>query len=141
MRLRTLALVPLLSAAILVGSARADEITYWNSVMFQVAVLPVATSPLNMSRNAAIVQASVFEAVNGIERRYSSIHDTGLSAPRGASQRAAAIQAAYASLVHLYGSTPGALTILDAARASSLAGIASEAAVENSESIARGIAW
>jgi len=109
--------------------------------MFQVAVLPVATSPLNMSRNAAIVQASVFEAVNGIERRYSSIHDTGLSAPRGASQRAAAIQAAYASLVHLYGSTPGALTILDAARASSLAGIASEAAVENSESIARGIAW
>jgi hypothetical protein len=51
-----------------------------------------------MSRVAAIVQASVYDAVNGIERRYTPIH-VAPAAPRGASRRAAAIQAAYASLV------------------------------------------
>lgn len=54
-----------------------------------------------MSRNAAIVQASVFDAVNGINPRYTPIH-VKPAAPRGASRRAAAVQAAYVSLVNLY---------------------------------------
>ena len=68
------------------GIASADDITEWNQLMFQLALGPPATSPLLMTRVAAIVQASVFDAVNGIERRYTPIHvwptpPTGASAP------------------------------------------------------------
>ena len=87
-------------AGISAGTAQADEVTDWNVVMFQAAHV-AGTNPLVTTRVAAIVQASVFDAVNGIQRRYTPIHVTA-DAPRGASQRAAAIQAAYASLVLLY---------------------------------------
>jgi PAP2 superfamily len=118
------------------GSARADEVTDWNRYMFDAARV-AATSPLNMGRFAAIVQASVFDAVNGIERRYTPVHVTA-DAPRGASQRAAAVQAAYAALVHIY---PAQTATFGALRADSLAAIASGEAVEASESIARGLEW
>ena len=49
----------------LATTLRADEVTDWNKIMFQAALVAPATSPLVMSRNAAIVQVSVFEAVNG----------------------------------------------------------------------------
>jgi hypothetical protein len=80
------------------------------------------------------LQASVFDAVNGIERRYSPIHVDAV-APRGASRRASAVQAAYASLVKLY---PSQQSTFDQNRAASLATIGAAA---NSESIAKGIAW
>jgi len=44
------------------------------------------------TRVTAIVEAAVFDAVNGIERRYTPIH-VDFAAPAGASKRAAAIQA------------------------------------------------
>jgi hypothetical protein len=116
--------------------ARADEITDWNQILFQ-AALTANTSPLIVSRVAAIVQAAVFDAVNGIERRYTPVHVEPSAAP-GASQRAAAVQAAYAALVAIY---PTQQSTLAAARADSLANIASGAAAENSVSIARGIEW
>jgi hypothetical protein len=128
-----------LAAALFVALSapvRADEITDWNKIMFQ-AALTANTSPLNMSRVAAIVQASVFDAVNGIEDRYKPIHVEPAAEP-GASQRAAAVQAAYAALLAMY---PTQSAMLAAARADSLANIASGAAAENSVSIARGIAW
>jgi hypothetical protein len=118
-------------------TARADEVTDWNQIMFRAARVPPATSPLNMSRVAAIVHAAVFDAVNGIERRYTPIH-VEPDAPRGASRRAAAVQAAYATLVKLY---PSQITTFDEARAEALAAIASDDAVENSKSIERGIEW
>ena len=55
------------------ASAMADEVTDWNAIMFHSALV-AGTTPLVMNRNAAIVQASVFDALNGIERRYTSIH-------------------------------------------------------------------
>jgi hypothetical protein len=64
-------------------------------------VLEAKTSPLVTTRALAIVQASVFDAVNGIERRDTPIHVQPNAPPR-ASRRAAAIQAAYATLVALY---------------------------------------
>ncbi|HEX9162668.1 MAG TPA: vanadium-dependent haloperoxidase [Thermoanaerobaculia bacterium] len=118
------------------ASAKADEVTDWNKIMFQTA-LAGGTSPLVMSRNAAIVQASVFDAVNGIERRYTSIR-VQPAAPRGASRRAAAVQAAYVALVHLY---PLQQSTLDAHRQASLDALASDEADEHSESVARGVAW
>ena len=112
---------------------RADEVTDWNKIMHQAALVAPATSPLVMGRVAAIVQVSVFEAVNGIERRYTPVHAVPLQPVPGASRRAAAVQAAYAALVRLY---PSQKSTFDAKLAASLAGIASDAA-ENSESIAR----
>ena len=112
-------------------AARADEVTDWNKIMFQAALVPPATSPLVMGRVAAIVQVSVFEAVNGIERRYAPVHAAPLEPVPGASLRAAAVQAAYAVLVRLY---PAQKSTFDAKLAASLAAIGSGPAAENSSS-------
>src|SRR5690349_16554362 len=99
-RASSIAVIVLCFALVAASPARADEVTDWNRFMFQ-AAKGAATSALTMSRVAAIVQASVFDAVNGIERRYDPVH-VAAGAPRGASQRAAAVQAAYAALAHVY---------------------------------------
>src|SRR6266550_1730642 len=129
-----------LAAAALVssiaGTLRADEVTDWNQILLQAAHV-AGTSPLVLTRVGAIVQASVFDAVNGIERRYTPVH-VAPAAPRGASVRAAAVQAAYAALVKLY---PAQQSTFDADLAASLAGLSSDAGVENGQSIARGLEW
>src|SRR6202795_4693387 len=120
--IRVLGFLLAASASLLTATARADEVTDWNRIMFAAALQAVPpTSPLFMTRNAAIVQASVFDAVNGIERRYSPVHVDAV-APRGASRRAAVVQAAYASLVRLY---PSQQSTFDQKRTASLAAIAS----------------
>ncbi|HKF70043.1 MAG TPA: hypothetical protein VKB36_26035, partial [Vicinamibacterales bacterium] len=91
-------------AVLIVGSgtvARANEVTDWNEMLFRASVV-AAASPLNMSRHSALVQAAVFDAINGIEKRYTPIH-VDPTGPGNASRRAAAVQAAYAILVKLYG--------------------------------------
>jgi hypothetical protein len=60
-------------------------------------------------------------------------------APRGASRRAAAVQAAYAMLVRLYPSQTA--TLLDPARTASLQAIVDDDDLASSVSIARGLAW
>ena len=118
------------------GLAQADEVTDWNKIMLD-AIRTSGLSPVVGTRAAAIVQSSVYDAVNGIERRYTPIHVEPNAQP-GASVRAAAVQAAYASLVQLF---PPQAASLSGKRAASLAGIASGEAAEHSQSIARGIAW
>src|SRR6202166_3240688 len=109
--IRVLGFLLAASASLLTATARADEVTEWNRIMFAAALQAVPpTSPLVMSRNAAIVQASVYDAVNGIEGRYSPIH-VPPAAPPGASRRAAAVQAAYAALVRLYPSQQSTLNL------------------------------
>jgi len=81
-------------AMVICSSARADVITEWNQNAQQ-AMLTANTSPIAASRVMAIVQVAVFDAVNGIERRYNPVH-VDFNAPPGASRRAAAIQAACA---------------------------------------------
>jgi PAP2 superfamily protein len=122
------------------NSARADEITDWNQTLFRSALV-AGTSALNTTRVAALVQAAVFDAVNGIDRRYTPIH-VAPNAPAGASRRAAAVQAAYAMLVKHYG-TGGLFTttqqaVLKGRRDVALIAIAAD---ESSASIADGIAW
>jgi hypothetical protein len=134
---RTLVLTfALLAASAAVSPARADEVTDWNGILFRAAAT-AGTSPLFIARNAAIVTSAVFDALNGIEGTYTPIHVDG-DAPKGASRRAAIVEAAYDALLHLYASQK---PMLDAAREASLDGIASGAAAENSVSIERGIAW
>ena len=74
----------------------------------------------------------------GSNVRYTQIHVTDLSPRRGASRRAAVVQAAYASLVSLF---PSQINALTGDREASLAGIAADDAIENSESIERGLEW
>src|SRR5262245_25850305 len=78
------------------ATARADEVTDWSMIMLAALLVPPSVAAPFAQRPAAIVQAAVFDAVNGIERRYTPIHVVRWDAPPGASQRAAAVQAAYA---------------------------------------------
>src|SRR4051794_38454573 len=70
----------------------ADEVTDWNENLLHAAHAANSSPPVAI-RISAIVQASVFDAVNGIERRYTPIHVPPAAAP-GASIRAAVVQAA-----------------------------------------------
>ena len=77
-----------------------NQVLDWNQVFIDTLI---ATNTPNSSsqRLGAIVHAAVFDAYNGIERRYTPIfvHDL---APRGASRRAAVIAAAHKVLVKLF---------------------------------------
>ena len=112
----------------------ADEVTDWNQVLVS-ALTSTSTSPQNAGRIAAITQAAVFDAVNGIDRRYAPYFVTD-DAPHRASRRAAAVQAAYVVLRTLFPATqaPG----LERQRDASIATIRSD---ERSESVDRGIEW
>jgi hypothetical protein len=117
--------------------AIADEVTDWNQIMVT-ATLASTTDPGPLSaRPAAIVQAAVFDAINGIERQYTPLH-VPPGAAHGASKRAAVVQAAYASLVHLF---PEFTSTFDQQRANSLAAISSGPGAEHSQSIQRGLDW
>jgi hypothetical protein len=117
--------------------SRADEVLVWNGIAVRSMLVPPAVGGALQPRTLAIVHVAVFDAVNGIERRYTPIH-VEPNAPRGASQRAAAVQAAYTALVLMF---PSQTSALDADLEASLAGIAGDGALENSESIRRGREW
>jgi PAP2 superfamily len=97
-------------------------------------VIAGGSSPLVTTRAVALVSASVFDAVNGIDPRFQSLH-VNPNAPHHASKNAAAIQAAYVILVDLYKPQKGTLT---AQRNASLAALA---LTEKASSIAAGVAW
>jgi hypothetical protein len=124
-------LVLLVVPLVLASAAGADEVTDWHEHMLVALATGGGNSQIK-SRNAAMVSAAVFDAVNGIERRYTPIHvPTG--APRGASQRAAAVQAAYAVLLDRF---PAQADDLSAKRAASLDAIGGDG-----QSLRRGVQW
>ena len=126
-------LVAVVVATVFTTTASADEVTDWNRNLFEAARVNLPpTSPLAITRSAALVQAAVFDAVNGIDRRFTPVH-VDPAAPDGASKRAAAVQAAYAMLIRLY---PTQSAALSAKRADSLALIG-----DSQLSINLGIAW
>jgi hypothetical protein len=115
------------------ATAPPDPVLEWIDVMNN-AALTAATSPFATTRIAAIVSASVFDAVNGIDPRFHPLY-VQPNAPENASQRAAAIQAAYTILVDAY---PAQLTALKMHHDRSLATLA---LTENAQSISAGVAW
>jgi hypothetical protein len=117
-----------------VSAATPDPVLEWIGVM-NTTVLRAGTAPNVTGRVVALVSASVFDAVNGIEPRFGPLH-VKPDAPHNASQRAAAIQAAYAILMNFYGTQQGA--ILTSQHDASLAALAS---TEKPASIAAGVAW
>jgi hypothetical protein len=136
-RLRLIVLVSLFLAAAnclsLAATPVPDPVLEWNAIMND-TILAANTSPLVSARNTALVAASVFDAVNGIRPRYEALH-VSPAAPRSASQRAAAVQAAYAILIDLYPLQSGVLTTRHDAS------IATIRAVERAASVEAGMVW
>jgi hypothetical protein len=93
----------------------ADVVLDWNIVTMRTAAAAPFNPPLE-SRNAAIVHAAMFDAVNSIGREFHH-YAVRLRAPAGASPEAAAVAAAHFALVELY---PDQREALDAAYADSL---------------------
>jgi hypothetical protein len=107
-----LAAVAMLAAP---AAASADVVTDWNKTMIEAQVVANTPGPPG-SRIAAIVQASVFDALNGISPRYAPVH-VAPAAPSGASRSAAVAGAAYEALVAFY---PDQKPLLDAQLAISI---------------------
>jgi hypothetical protein len=116
------------------AAAAPDPVLEWIGVMNN-TVLTAGTAPNVTGRVVALVSASVFDAVNGIDPRFRPLH-VRPDATHHASQRAAAIQAAYVILMNLYGAQQGGT--LTGQHDASLAALAS---TEKPESIAAGVAW
>jgi hypothetical protein len=110
-----------------------DPVLQWIGVMND-TVLAGGTNPLVTTRVTALVTTSMFDAVNGIRPVYQSLYVTP-RAPAYASQRAAAVQAAYAVLSTLYPAQAGSLqTIRDAS-------ITAISATERARSVQAGVTW
>jgi PAP2 superfamily protein len=125
--------VPMFAVAMTTATARADEVTAWSEQLWRINLV-VGTIPPPSTRVGAIVAASVFDAVNGIEGRYEPIH-VAPDAPLGTSARAAAAQAAYKSLAALL---PGQLNALNARLRVSLEQIRAQ---EGLDAVEKGITW
>jgi hypothetical protein len=115
------------------AAAPPDPVLEWINIMND-TVLAGGTPPFFTSRIAAMVSASVFDAVNGIDPRYRPIH-VPPNAPDGASPRAAAIEAAYVILADAYPMQASALAT------QVKASLAALAQTESAQSIANGVAW
>jgi hypothetical protein len=134
LRSRSLALAfAIVVAGAATSTAHADEVTGWAQAYLR-AGLVTGTPPYVMARSGAIVSGAVFDAINGIERRYTSVH-VDPAGPASASTGAAAVQAAYATLVQLFPTQKG---VFDAKRAVSLALLAMH---EDAAAIDSGISW
>jgi len=107
----------------------------WNQIFIDTLI---ATNTANSSsqRLGAIVHTAIFDAYNGVERRYTPIFVNDV-APPGASRRAAVISAAHTALVGLF---PLRKTALDASYQASLAAL-SDDDEDGGESRERGIEW
>jgi len=133
------ALLAIVASGVFSGGAMAktqhvNVVVRWNQTMlstFGAANVPAPAS----SRLAAIVAAATFDAVDGIQRKYTPIH-VPAAAPQGASPQAAAAAATYTALVLLF---PAQKPSLDAALAESLASLDDEDT--SAWSIAAGVAW
>jgi hypothetical protein len=98
-----------------------DQVLEWNQIFIDTLI---ATNTPNSSsqRLGAIVHTAIFDAYNGIERRYTPIF-VPQNASSGASRRAAVIAAAHAALVGLF---PSRQPELDASYTASLAALSDD---------------
>lgn len=112
-----------------------DQVLEWNQIFIDTLI---ATSTANSSsqRLGAIVHTAIFDAFNGIERRYTPVF-VDAEAPNGASRRAAVVAAAYVTLVGLF---PARQAALEAKYDASIAAL-SDDGEDGGQSRERGIAW
>jgi hypothetical protein len=131
---------PKLALAVLTGCLTfglptwADTVTDWNANTDQAIETAAQGAPVQ-GRILAIVHTAIYDAVNGIDRKYTSYFVTERG-PNDASDDAAAAQAAYTALVGLF---PAQKATFDAELAVSLAKIPSNHGQD--KRIAHGLAW
>jgi hypothetical protein len=120
-----------------VGGARnleghPDPVLEWNQIFVETLI---ATNTVGAAgtRSGAIVHTAIFDAYNGIEKRYAPIFVHN-EAPHGASRRAAVIAAAYTALTGLF---PSRKLELDASYLASLAALSDD----GGKSRQRGVDW
>jgi membrane-associated phospholipid phosphatase len=121
---------------------RPNQVLEWNQIFVETLI---ATNTPNSSsqRLGAIVHTAIFDAYNGIERRYTPLFVPNVDgngqrlAPRGASRRAAVVAAAYTALVGLF---PARTQQLSDSYAASLAALSDDGG-DGGQSRERGIAW
>lgn len=126
----------LLASAGRPGSVQAapnNMVVDWNQTMLS-AFATASVPPPAGNRLGAIVQAAVFDSVNGIQSRYTPIH-VAPAAPSDASRKAAVAGAAHEALVKMF---PAQTPSLDAALAASLQSLGDD---EDANAIADGAAW
>jgi hypothetical protein len=119
-----------------------DQVLEWNQIFIETLI---ATNTPNSSsqRLGAIVHTAIFDAYNGIERRYTPIFVQNVDGngerlvPPGASRRAAVIAAAYTALVALF---PARERPLSDSYAASLAALSDDGG-DGGQTRERGIAW
>ena len=112
-----------------------NQVLEWNQIFVETLV---ATNTPNSSsqRLGAIVHTAIFDAYNGVERRYTPIFVSN-TAPPGTSRRAAVIAAAYTALLSLF---PSRQTELDTSYAASIEALGDDGG-DGGKSRERGIAW
>jgi hypothetical protein len=77
-----------------------DQVLEWNQIFID-TLIETNTPNSSSQRLGAIVHTAIFDAYNGVERRFTPIF-VQPAAPRGASRRAAVIAAAYTTLATLF---------------------------------------
>jgi hypothetical protein len=112
-----------------------DQVLEWNQIFID-TLIEANTPNSSSQRLGAIVHTAIFDAYNGIERRYLPIFVKD-EAPPGASRRGAVIAAAYTALVGLF---PSRKDALDFSYGASLAAL-SDDDEDGGQSRERGIAW
>ena len=112
-----------------------DQVLEWNQVFIDTLIV-TNTANSSSQRLGAIVHTAIFDAYNGIEKRYAPLF-VRKDAPPGASRRAAVIAAAHTALVGLFSSRKPQL---DDIYLASLAALSDDGG-DGGESRARGIAW
>jgi hypothetical protein len=113
---------------------RGDMVTDWNANLER-AIFDTAQPVPAQARFAAIMHVAMFDAVNGIARKYTPYYTTE-TAPPGARPEAAAAQAACTVLKALY---PSQSDLLDAQLSASLSNIPGGRG--RSQSIQQGRSW
>src|SRR5258706_4209736 len=114
---------------------RANIVIAWNGIMMP-TYAPASVPARISTRLGAMVQAAVFDAVNGVHPSYTPIHVVP-AAPDNASWQAAAAGAAYTALVSLF---PLQKAALDADLAASVAAMKGDDDDSNS-AVTDGLAW
>jgi hypothetical protein len=116
------------------GEVHPNMAIEWNQIMLN-SFATANVAPAAANRLGGVIAAATFDAVNGIERRYTAIHVKPAGDPE-ASPEAAAATATYTALLAAF---PAQKPALDAALASSVATLKDDDATD--QSIALGEAW
>jgi hypothetical protein len=112
-----------------------SQVLEWNQIFID-TLIATGTANSASPRLGAIVHTAVFDAYNGIERRYTPIF-VPPQAPHGASRKAAVIAAAYTALVALF---PSQQAVLDARYQAALDELG-DGGEYDGQSVALGILW